>query len=515
MNTNRSNYIIIILIFTILFLGIFSYITIDTIWQDEGMYISAGVLIQDNVLYKDFAYLQMPYLPIIYGMFYRLTGTSYYLLSAELFDFIFMILSTLLIYFISYRISKNIFVALTSVLLLVLNKIIIETMGYSANTMMPIMFSLMGFYLFIVSVSEKRISCVGGFFSGIALAIATGTKLYYAAMLPPFFFISLLFPRSKTLKTRIVKVFLPLMAGIMVGLVPAFYYLINDFDIFMFNNLTYHQLNTKWREMGGYFPGMSLTSKFNYGWRILAFPTNVALLIGSTFLFFASFSETPGLKDRLKRLFYMEGLLAIFLVFFTTVAAFTPAPLWNHYFALPIPFIIILISCWYNSITSSNRELVKKLLICLIFVSLFFGGYKLFRYVYQIQNINKWPSISLHHTAKQIQKHIGTVEKGQKIATLSPLYAIEAGLPIYKELSTGSFLYRIGDLIPDYKRSNYVCTSPNTLHNLFAKDPPKAILVGLNIKHNLDESFIKYAKENDYMKIQKNFDGLTLYVKKK
>ena len=76
----KIHYIIFFLISLILLSGIFSYMMISHRWYDENMYISAGELIQNNSLYKDFAFLQMPYLPIVYGAIFKLMGTSYHLL---------------------------------------------------------------------------------------------------------------------------------------------------------------------------------------------------------------------------------------------------------------------------------------------------------------------------------------------------------------------------------------------------------------------------------------------------
>lgn len=41
--------------------------------HNEHMYITAGVLVSQNkILYKDFAYLQTPYLPLLYGGLYKI-----------------------------------------------------------------------------------------------------------------------------------------------------------------------------------------------------------------------------------------------------------------------------------------------------------------------------------------------------------------------------------------------------------------------------------------------------------
>ena len=46
--------------------------------HNEQMYVAAGALVAEGrVLYADFAYLQMPLLPQIYGAVYRLTGRDH------------------------------------------------------------------------------------------------------------------------------------------------------------------------------------------------------------------------------------------------------------------------------------------------------------------------------------------------------------------------------------------------------------------------------------------------------
>ena len=71
-------FLIPILIFAIA--GAFA-MSMTTSLVDENMYISASVFVaQDQELYKDFAFLQVPYLPLLYGNLYRILGIeSYYL----------------------------------------------------------------------------------------------------------------------------------------------------------------------------------------------------------------------------------------------------------------------------------------------------------------------------------------------------------------------------------------------------------------------------------------------------
>lgn len=90
-----------------------------------------------------------------------------------------------------------------------------------------------------------------------------------------------------------------------------------------------------------------------------------------------------------------------------------------------------------------------------------------------------WIALRSHDVSTNVQNVL--IENGiatdRKIATLSPIYAIESNLPTYSELSTGPFLFRVGDLLTPEQRKHFAGTSAESLDNLFAEDPPAAILV--------------------------------------
>jgi hypothetical protein len=499
----KIKYIVVGSIFVSLTWGLFTYIIMtDSLAHDEHMYIAAGVLAQNKALYQDFAYLQMPYLPLAYTALYQLIGSHYYLLTGRLLNFISMTLSAILIYLISYRITKSLFVATSVMLLLVWNETIIKTMWYFNSSIMPMTFSLLGFYLFLISLSKWNVNRLGTFLSGVCLAIATGTKLYYAVTLIPFLMVALLYPVSLSYRKRIFTVFLPIVAGFIVGLGPVWYYLFTDFEV---------------REITGYHRSMTFGSKLRFGWEIWSYPTNVVISIGVLYPFLIRISNGLQRQERLNQFLshwlHMECLLSILLVLVTTTTIITPTPLWPWYFMMPISFTVIFLSCCSQIIDDRHRYGWNVLLICLLILSFVFGGGRLIKSsVTRWQNVNDWKPIVVHRVAEQISEHIDVSAHREKVATLSPIYILEASLPIYDELSTGPFLYRVGDLIPDNKRTRLVGTSPNDLQSLFKVDPPKAIFVGF--QDDLDAPFIEYAQENNYVKIEKDFDGGTLYVRR-
>ncbi len=511
MNPNKTSNIIIALIFIILNLGIFSYMMIEEPWDDESMYISAGVLIQQHSLYQDFPFLQMPDLPLFYGLIFHITGTSHYFLTAELINFFFMVISGWLLFLITSRITKNTLFALDMLLLFLFNDITIFTMKYSANTIIPLAFSLLGIYLFLFGLSSNTSRWVGILFSGMAIAVSIGTKLYYAATLPPFLILTLLYPKTLVFKQRIFKTMIPFSIGLIIGLIPVCYYLLRDIEIFMFNNLGYHQLNTIYREVTGYTHTMSSAAKLNFGLRLLKSPANIALIIGTLFLILIQFGDRQ-LKTRLFRLPKMEHLFCFFLFLLAVIAAFVPTPLWFHYFMLPFPYILILIAFWYRDLNKLNKKFMNILMACLVLVSFCGSGAPLFKDIGLLARPNKWSCSEIHRVAQQIKNSIGTVDQNQKIATLEPVYALEAGLPIYKELASGTFIFRLGNLLPERIVQKYSYVSSQNIGDLFEEDRPGAILVDLFGKGDLNKPLIEYAEQKNYKKIQQDFDGMILYV---
>ena len=74
--------------------------------------------------------------------------------------------------------------------------------------------------------------------------------------------------------------------------------------------------------------------------------------------------------------------------------------------------------------------------------------------------------IRVREIAHRVSKAIGDRRHDGKVATLSPLYAIEVGLKIYDELSAGSFTYLSGDLSTAEQRKNLRLPRPFDLEDV-------------------------------------------------
>jgi hypothetical protein len=119
-----------------------------------------------------------------------------------------------------------------------------------------------------------------------------------------------------------------------------------------------------------------------------------------------------------------------------------------------------------------------------------------------------WVPIQLH----KISQDIAQRTKEPKLAlTLAPLFALEGGCDIYTELSAGSIIYRVGDLMSDQERAITHTVGPKTLGELVEKSPPAVVIVGVEMEF-LEEHLFKTAVKPDWeRKVYEN--GVVAYFR--
>jgi hypothetical protein len=155
---------------------------------------------------------------------------------------------------------------------------------------------------------------------------------------------------------------------------------------------------------------------------------------------------------------------------------------------------------------------LRTLLSICVFLSSLYNGPSLVKSITSLARREAWTGLHVHDLSTRIRDALVRehLETNRRIATLAPLFVVESGMSIYRELSTGPFLYRIGDLLTEGQRAEFIATSPGSIGALLDGDPPVAIVVGL--EGNLDEPLVEYAKRRNYQSVEvAGFDG-DLYV---
>jgi hypothetical protein len=491
--------------FTILLLSLGVFAKIMTYFDhNEHMYIIASVFVrQGKDLYKDFAYVQMPNLPLLYGYYFRIFDiSSLYLFWGKLFSFLFFGVAAAAIFGLSLHISKQMFFSVSILLLFLLNETVLRAAQEVSNYIAPLSLSLLGFYLFIISYQRTKFGPLGMFLAGLFIALAAGTRLLYVVIIPPFAIAVLFFPRSISFSKRFVMLFLPFFGGLMIGLFPVVYYLSEDPQLFLFNNLEYHTINTEYRHLTKYSHNMSISDKLSFARQVFFKADNLVLIL--SIFFILSHLELKSLNRSQVGGVTLSLALTLFLVPISTLAILYPTPIFEQYFAMPVSFLFVFIISLYTLVIQTEKKF-RNVLVIFIAVSALYTGSSMLKATYRLTNAENWTGFSVSTTAKYIHDSLGGLKNG-KVATLAPAFVIEANLPIYEEFATGPFLYRVSDLLTPDQQKNVTGISPDRVEKLFENEAPAAILVGFEEAYGsksidgepLESSLIKYAERHNY-----------------
>lgn len=485
--------------------------------HNEHMYLAAGVqAAQGKALYRDFAYLQMPYLPLWYGkLFQGLHIQAYYLLAGKLVSCFFLGLSAATLFLIARRVVRQLASSLGIVALFLLNMTIVGPAAEVSNYIAPLALSLLSFYALLLSTDQPRVKPLGLALSGLCLAFAIGAKLTYAPIVAPFLVAMGCLPtesraRADAFRYRLTHGLTPFVGGLVLGLLPLVGYLF-EWDRFLFNNVGYHELNTQWRQLTGFAGAMSAAAKLDFARQVFVRTDNLILLLG-----IALGCGLALLGNRQRRLTVQSlprgALLAV--LFFLTAAptALAPTPSFFQYFALPVSgLFLLLVYAWAPS-TQGAPWRPSLVMLCLVLMGGVVNGPGLQRSLTRLADPQTWSGVQVHQAALSVRQRLEAAGAAAgKVATLSPLYAIEANLPIYPQLATGPFLFRVGDLLSAEQRQRFIASSPQTIGDLLDAEPPAAILVGF--EGDLDASLREYARQRHYAKQDSMADGVELYVR--
>ena len=505
----RVSTLALLLLAGFLALGLFSQ-TVHNNSHNEQMYVTAGYLLaQGERLYEDFAFVQTPYSPLVYALAFRLTN-GYYLLTAKLVNFAFFAAAAFLLYAIVRRETRDRLFTLTVLALFLANYYLLRAVIEASNYTIPIACSLAGYYLFIRYVDHRR-RALAYFCAGLLLAAAIGAKLYYATLVVPFGLAALLYPDAASLRSRSISGLLPLAGGVAAGLLPLFYYAARDWDRFSFNNLGYHLLNAEWRLQNGSTATMTWASKLDTARDLAANPSYLLIIAWVALSAAVLFTQESAPLRRFSSVspsLFLSGLLVVISV----LTAFTPRPLFPQYFAMPVPFLLTLMAALYaQTVQPQRRVLLQAAVIAVVLLTVTV----LPRHTGSLRRAllpgNRWAGVEAMEASRRIHERIPTSGPPGKVATLSPVFAIETALPIYPELATGSFVYRIGDLLTQDERARYHATSLATIAQLFDADPPAAILI--TGEGDLELPLLDYAQRRGYTAVDEQIPDAQLFIR--
>lgn len=447
--------------------------------RDEHMYCTAGVLLgQGHLIYRDFAYpAQLPYHPLLLGTLYRGFQTQHYLLVGRLVSVLCDVAVVVLILAIYRRIfgqhqRAGQWLGLAAVILYAFNPLVIYAAGYAWNHDVVILCVVLALWLFIGTSFRRaprfwRLASMGGL-----LALATCMRVT-TALVALMFLAAILIVARGSLHNR-MRTALPFTIAALLVLAWPLWIFMQAPRAVRLNLVEIPVLYGQWlRGIGGVYNKAALTLD------CLTTPGYLALLVLTGYLAVVLIRRRSSLSGITRR----NLAVAMASVALFCFIAFIPPTMWHQYWATPVPFLVIVcayplallrqgaekphgkrgfqMACWITFscvmvTVLTNLGLLGRLPALLV--------------------PERWAPVALHRIALDIA---GRTNKPNRVLTLGPLYALEGGSAIYRELASGSIIYRVADTMSADDRKITHTVGPETLEALLKEKPPSAVVLGV------------------------------------
>lgn len=506
----RWRLIVLATLLLLLAAGLFARVMTYPLRHDEQLFVPAAALASEGALYRDFGYNHLPNLPLLLNAVLTATGGDSLVLVGRLAIFLCWLLAAAALVQIARRAGAGVTMAAIGILFLAAEPILQGPAGMMVtNNFMPVPFALWGFYFFLDGAEGPR--PIRLLVSGLLLAVAVGLKANYVFLVPSFAVAALLVPRRLGIGRRLGSVTLPLLAGGIIGGLPTLYHLAADPAGFLAHVTGYHR-----GPHVAFWQAAPEPKVMGVGEKLLLAED---LWLGGTAVLLALIVFTTGIvrwevgrqdigRDRAP---FWPVPLAAALVVLGIMVSFVPTPAFPQYFLPPIPFAIVLAILLYGQLDAMSRRRARPTIIAAVVIAAAVGLPRLLVDLPKLATPSQWTAMKTEQLAARIAAH---VERG-KVATLAPIYPLEAGLEIYPELAAGPFVYRVADLIPPADRRHYRLVSAASLPALLDSDPPAGILVGL--EDEFDPAFVDYAQTRNYVRVplpqaDTRYGTLTLFV---
>jgi hypothetical protein len=481
--------------------------------HDENMYIAAGVLLGEHTLYADFAYLQAPYLPLLYALVFDLTDQAYLLFCGRMVALVMALVAFYVVYRTCRELSGSRRLGALCVVLFAGHHLTLFVLPYARNHVVALALSLSAFYLFVRAVRSPRHGAALSALAGVLSGLAVGTRLMAAPLALALLVACLITPRLKRMKHRLAHGLLPFSLGLALSLVPAVWIIATtDAGAAWFDNVGYHGVNLLWRSAADPARAMTLPGKLAFAAEYLVKGSGASLLIAfGLVLWHRRYTTSRALVAKMASRADATTVATLCLAA-AVLAAFLPTPMQRDYLAMVVPFAVIMLACLMGRWAVPYDRLLMQAVTGLAALTVLVALATNLRYLRYLPYPGRWAPIAVRQAGQRLAQLASRTGAPAKVATLSPIYPLEGGLEIYPELATGPFLYRVGDLIESGRRERYVGSSPKSIRALLAADPPDAILLGF--EGTLEDPLAAFAQEHGYILVDTGMPRGQVYLRR-
>lgn len=449
------------------------------IGRDEQMYCTAGALLaQGKSIYRDFSYpSQLPYHPLLLAALYRIAGTTHYLLMGRLASALCDVLAVIGIIGIYRSLFRTywrpgLLFGLAAATLFLFNPLVDYTLGYAWNHDAVILCVILSLWLFVTADFHDRsrfwrIALMGALLTAAAFMRAT------TVLAELLFLAAVLWTAGGSIKNRILTAS-PFVVAALAAAAWPIWVIAQAPEAFRLNLIRIPAIYGRWlHEVGMTYSKLALTAVS------LGTAGYLVLLVLTGYLFWITLRHPSNLDAQERR----KAILAALLPIVFLIIAYIPPTMWQQYLAIPVPFIVIGFAYPLASLRrgaekpeGEGRYVLAAWLVGIgALVAVVASPVVLYRSLAMLAP-EHWTPIQLHKTSQEMA---AKVPEPRLILTLGPLYALEGGCDIYPELSCGSIVYRIADLMSPEERQITHTVGPKTLNEMLATRPPAAVITGV------------------------------------
>jgi len=502
-NLNKLNskqaWIVAILALTPLFIVISFNRLID---GDEGYYLMAAKLInQGHLIYSDFFYPQMPALPYIYAVWFNLSNESW--ITGRALSALFAILTGLLIFWHVQNKVRNNAIPLLILLLYACSSLVfgwyLVIKTYSVSTF----FLVLAIVVFLNNTSKP--SSILMFFSGLALGLATETRLFFAGVLP--IFLTAIYFEQLDIRLKATRIAWYL-TGFLIALIPALYLLISQPDIFIFNNLGYHSIRTEGGLIG------NIGQKYKIVEQLLGSRTFHASIHSLQFLILVILIWMTRRYPRSRENWILLAFsISIFII------NLLPTPAFVQYFSVLVPILLLTLSDPLNLVFQDNSSAftnqsnkIYKWFSAFLIIYVISSPIDMIRYTIWGKNV---PGVDAAYnwkleTTKEISNWINSnTTPGEKVLSWWPGYLIETHAKPVEKLEN-HFGSLVANKLSEAELSRYKIITNGEISTLIKLRKIRIALVDNTWTPNKEK--IKSTLLNGGFKLAKKIGNLEIYA---
>lgn len=473
--------------------------------HDEHQFVASGVLLARFGLlpYRDYPYFHLPNLVYLYGLVDLVAASP--LLAGRLVSLGFALLSLGLVYWLVWselekaRLLLRISMAGSAVVLMAFSPLSFYTVGRAWNHDAAVALFLLALVLIRAAGRHASVWQLVG--AGVAAGLAVGTRLSFAPAALGLALVLLWWSREGL--ARRTQALIRYAVGGALGLVPTLALAWSVPRAFIFGNLEYAALNTAYRQAMGFTTAMDLTGKMQFVLgEVLLEPRGAILFVSLAIFLAADALRLFRFRAEGQRAALAIGILLPFLLW----GALAPTPSWFQYFYMLVPFAAVASVLSASRVYLGRRRwpLGAAWVILAALAATWFSRSEVAS-ARSLLRPEAWSPAAVRAVGARIAREVGG-----PVLTLSPIYALEGGLPIYEQFASGPFAWRVSSLVPGSARAALNVVSPEELEAVLTAKPPAGILVGREAE--LEGAFVAYAMAHDFRPLDVG-EELTLWVR--